>query len=233
MKPYNKIIFDLDSTLVNIEGLDWLAENKGVNNEVALLTLKSMNGELKLEDVFSRKMELIKPSYDDLISLGNKYCQSLTPGTKEVISIIRFFKKEIWILTGNFDPAVSILAGYLEIPAKNVINNSICFYTNGKYKSYDNTGNLSNNFGKKLILQKMRKGNRIVYIGDSAVDVKAKNAVDLFIGFGGVIHRDFVKKNSDIYISSKNMLAILSYVLTKDEKMILKESKFKEFLEKM
>ena len=48
MHKYDKIIFDCDSTLVSLEGLDELAELKGKKSEVAELTRLSMEGNVKL-----------------------------------------------------------------------------------------------------------------------------------------------------------------------------------------
>ena len=222
-KVFDLIIFDVDSTLVTVEGLDWLARLKGKEREVADLTKQSMNGLVRLEDVFEKKMNLIRPSYKDLANLGIKYCESIVPGVIEVLAALQFLKKEVFILTGNFDPAVSMLAEYLHILEKNVISNDIYFHEDGRYKGFNNKGPLSINGGKKTILKKMIGRKKIVFVGDGATDVEAKNAVDLFVGFGGVVRRKHVEKNSDVYLSGKSMYPLLSIVLSKKEKQILKD----------
>ena len=50
MKSYNSIVFDLDSTLVSIEGLDWLANRVGKLNVLSKLTKLSMEGEIDFQE---------------------------------------------------------------------------------------------------------------------------------------------------------------------------------------
>ena len=56
---YRLVFFDVDSTLVTIEGIDVLA---GGNPEVAKLTEAAMNGEIQLDEVYGRRLELIQPT---------------------------------------------------------------------------------------------------------------------------------------------------------------------------
>jgi len=53
------VFFDVDSTLVTIEGIDVLA---GGNPEIASLTNAAMNGEIPLDQVYARRLELIRPT---------------------------------------------------------------------------------------------------------------------------------------------------------------------------
>ena len=69
---------------------------------------------------------------------------------------------------------------------------------------------------KRLI--RKHRGERIVLAGDGLTDLEAKHAVDLFIGYGGVIERNNVRSNSDFYIDSESMFPLLDLVLTKTEK---------------
>ena len=73
MNKYDIVIFDVDSTLVKIEGLDWLAEYKGRGEEVRDLTKRSMEGEMDFNDAMTKKMELISPAKKDLIKLGTQF----------------------------------------------------------------------------------------------------------------------------------------------------------------
>ena len=46
--PYRHVIFDCDSTLTKVEGIDILAEAAGKGDEVRRLTDAAMNGEIDL-----------------------------------------------------------------------------------------------------------------------------------------------------------------------------------------
>ena len=55
------ILFDCDSTLSTIEGIDVLAEQAGVVDQVVPLTNAAMEGRLKLEEAYAARLDLIKP----------------------------------------------------------------------------------------------------------------------------------------------------------------------------
>lgn len=63
IENFDAIVFDLDSTLVKIEGLDWLAKHKNKGREVSILTKKSMEGKIDFHESMIKKMKLISPSY--------------------------------------------------------------------------------------------------------------------------------------------------------------------------
>ena len=219
MRTINSIIFDLDSTLVTIEGLDWLASKKKIETRVARLTKLSMEGKLDMNEAMRAKMALLSPNKRDTISLGEKYCDSLVPGVLSVIDTFHQLGKEVWILTGNFRPAVEIKAKIIGIPTKRIIANTIYFDKNGNYKGFDAGSLLAKNGGKAKIIQKLCKTrHRIAYIGDGIVDLEVQEIVDVFVGFGGAVTRDRVKNESQYFISEMNMLPLLDIVLTKNEK---------------
>ena len=57
------ICFDCDSTLSSIEGIDELARLRGPEAfaSVEALTNDAMNGLIRMEDVFGRRMEIVRP----------------------------------------------------------------------------------------------------------------------------------------------------------------------------
>ena len=47
-----------------------------------------------------------------------------------------------------------------------------------------------------------RSHGKAAFVGDGVSDLEAKPAVDLFIGFGGVVVRPRVKENADLYVTN-------------------------------
>lgn len=218
MEKYNIVVFDLDSTLVKIEGLDWLASLNGRGKLVKALTKRSMNGEISFKEVLNKKMRIIAPSHNDLILLGKEYCKNLVEDVKKVIYFLQKLNKEVWIVTGNFDPAVSILANKLGIPKENAINNKVYFDAEGNYNGFNSKSPLAHNNGKTKIIKKMKKDKKkIVFIGDGYTDLEVMKCVDLFIGYGGAVTRNIVKSNSNYYIMCESLSPLLLLCLTKDE----------------
>ena len=207
---YKNIIFDLDSTLVKIEGLDELARKKDKYEEVSRLTKLSMEGKIDFQKSMIRKMKIISPSKKDLEWLGRLYIKSLVYGSKKLIQTLKYHGKDIFLITGNFKPAVIPLANDIGISEKNVYCNDIFFDSLGKYKSFTSGNYLSRNGGKSKLIKSLNLKGRSCLIGDGSTDVEARDVVDIFVGFGGVVERKNVKENADFYISKmKQLLPIL------------------------
>ncbi len=208
---FDAVVFNVDSTLVTIEGLDWLADYKGVSEKVKVFTKKSMEGDIDFNTAMRQKMGAIAPSYADLELLGQVYCEQIVTGAEEVISLLQAKGMEVWILTGNFQPAVGLLAKKLKIPQRRVICNQVFFGSEGQYLGFDAESELSHNGGKAKKIQIVGdyKGKRIAFVGDGMTDLEVKDRVSLFVGFGGVAQRDIVKKNADFYISEPSLRPLL------------------------
>lgn len=232
MNKFDVVIFDLDSTLVKIEGLDWLAEKAGKAEAVKPLTKQSMNGKLDFHEAMRRKMRAIAPSHADVVALGEQYCTNLVDDAKDVITALHFLKKKVWLLTGNFRPAVEIFSRFIGIPDERVICNEIFVDENGTYLGFDEGNPLSRNSGKRIMIERVIQNKRLktVLIGDGMTDLACKKAVDLFIGYGGVVQRENVKINSRAYVTHKSLSMLLLLILHDDELEIVRQSEFRDLL---
>lgn len=211
---FDSVVFDVDSTLVTIEGLDFLADLKGKGNILKQLTVNAMNGKLSFRKSMEIKMKAISPSREDVIAMGKAYIENVTPGVEETISVLKKNGVKVWILTGNFQPAVGMLASHIGVDKAFVITNNIFFDKSGQYLGFDEENPLSNNGGKAEVMRRFkRKMKRTVYIGDGETDLETKGVVDLFIGFGGVVRRPKVEASADVYITDPNMKTILPFIL--------------------
>ena len=72
-----------------------------------------------------------------------------------------------------------------------------------KYKDFDKTLLTSLSLGKVRVINKLikKKHKNIITIGDGVTDLETKSHVDCFIGYGGIVERDIVKDNADVYIT--------------------------------
>lgn len=212
---FNSVVFDVDSTLTTIEGLDFLAKLKGKGSVLAKITKAAMDGKMTMRKSLETKMAAISPSYSDLIKMGNEYIKNVTLGALETIKILNDNHIQVWILTGNFQPAVGIFADYLKIDSKKVITNQIYFDESKNYLGFDLENPLSNNGGKSTMINAHKKQmGKTALVGDGSTDLEAKSNVDLFIGYGGVAYRQKVKDGADIYISEQNLLSIIPHIIS-------------------
>jgi len=211
------VLFDLDSTLVGIEGLDFLAEKKGVGESVKNLTLRSMNGEIPVEQVMPVKMQIISPSGEDMEFLADEYKNQVVQDAAKVIEELKKVGIQVGILTGNFYPAVIPLPQKLGIDLQNVFANELKFSEDGSSLGYRENNNLMHSSGKAEVIGSLRRQYKhIIHVGDSMGDLEA--GADMFVGFGGVNLRQPVLENlrmGDYYIPGNSLAPLLSVSLSR------------------
>ena len=200
-----KLLFiDCDSTLSAIEGIDELARARGEDTyqKVAALTHQAMNGKIPLEDVFSRRMDLIRPSQDLCNEVADLYISHLVEGAH---FFIHRMKRDGWtpvILSGGFMPIIRPLADRLGIHHVEAV--PIYFHDDGSYSGYGSHFPTTRNDGKREIIRQWRENRKpqgVVMIGDGVTDLETRPEIDVFVGFGGVIEREAVRDAADIWIT--------------------------------
>lgn len=209
---FRVVFFDVDSTLVTIEGIDVLA---GGNPEIARLTDAAMNGEIPLDEVYGKRLEIIKPSRAAIEELGQQYIASIVPGALDVLARLRERGITIHLVTAGIEQAILPLAAHLGVPARSVHAVPLMFHENGTYADFDRRSFLARPGGKELVVRdvRARSHGRAAFVGDGVTDLEAKPAVDLFVGFGGVHTRPRVRDNADVFVSEGNLTAILPHLL--------------------
>ncbi len=214
---YKQIFFDFDSTLVAAETLDLLADLAGVGPQVRRLTEASMNGELPIEEVFEKKMDMIAPSLE-MIELLHARPSLFVKGVREVVEVLHRLDKEVFILTSNFTRVVAPYAQTLGIPETHMIANELFHDEQGYYIGMDASSALAHTGGKRIMIDRfIHRKEEAVMIGDSVTDLACQPSVHRFIGFGGVVARDAVRAKADIFVESADARALLAHLLTPEE----------------
>jgi phosphoserine phosphatase len=209
---YRHIFFDVDSTLVTIEGIDVLA---GENPEIVRLTEAAMNGEIPLDEVYARRLEIIRPSRSDVYALAERYLASIVEGAVETLSMLRDAGANVHLVTAGIAQAIAPLAEKLGVSARAVHAVALEFDERGAYRDFDRRSLLTRTGGKELVVRAIlaRSKGKSAFIGDGITDLETKPAVDLFIGFGGVHTRPRVAENAEVYVTSPTLTAVLPYLM--------------------
>jgi phosphoserine phosphatase len=198
----NNIIFDFDSTLVTIEGIDELARSKGVYPQVEQLTKLAMDGQTSLEDVFERRLELIKPTWSDIEELADLYLKTITPGSEQFIKQLKI-NNNIFVVTGGYYQAVLKTTDYLGIDRDKVFANQLFHTENGSYVDFNRSIPLWQQQGKALVVKEIQReySGKTSIIGDGMSDAHAKTNGEAFIHFTGVVNRLAVARFADHTLS--------------------------------
>lgn len=206
-------MFDCDSTLSRIEGIDELARAKGVHEQVERITRAAMEGNLNFFEALSTRLTLICPGRKELIDIGHRYTESITEDTAEVVRVLIASGVRIFVVSGGFLDSIIPLTDYLNIARQNVFANQIIFDHNQAYAGFDDTLPAARASGKREITARLP--GRKVFVGDGASDLQAKPVVELFIGYCGVHARHRVMAEADYIIETESMAPLLTAVFPK------------------
>ena len=210
---FDIICFDCDSTLSAVEGIDELARQSGAFEQVADLTNQAMNGEIALQDVYAKRLQLIRPHQQAIDSLAQLYLEQMVEGVSEVVAALLQQDKTVHIISGGLRQAILPLARHLGIPEHQVHAVDVLFDPQGDYQGFDQQSPLARNGGKAEILRRLiTPGKRAVMIGDGNTDLEAKQAGATVIGFGGVAARDQVREQADYFVEGPSLLPVLAYL---------------------
>jgi phosphoserine phosphatase len=212
-----KLLFlDCDSTLSTIEGIDELARlsDPDIFQEVVKLTDAAMNGEVPLDQVFKKRMEIIRPNFEMIRTVSQCYLDNIVSGAAELIQHAKNCGWTPVILSGGFAPIIRPLADHLGIDHVEAV--PLYFDDAGKYVGYGEDYPTTRNLGKNEIIREWKQAmlpEKVIMIGDGTSDLETKPDVDLMIGFGGVVAREKVKSGADAWITSlsdSSLLEVLS-----------------------
>ena len=95
------ICFDMDSTLIQTECIDELAERAGVGAEVKAITESAMRGEIDFKESFKRRVALLK-GLDASVMEDIAQNMPITEGVDRLMSVLKRCGYKIAILSGGF-----------------------------------------------------------------------------------------------------------------------------------
>ena len=95
------ICFDMDSTLIETEVIDELADRAGVGEQVRAITEQAMRGEIDFKESFTQRVALLK-GLD--VSVMEDIAQHLpiTEGVDRLMFVLKQYGYKIAILSGGF-----------------------------------------------------------------------------------------------------------------------------------
>ncbi len=244
---FQRVIFDCDSTLSTIEGIDELATLKGQTDHIAELTRRAMDGLVPLEEVYAARLELLQPTRAELARVGRIYRRTLVPQAAEVVAALQTAGVEVFIVSGGLKASVVDLARYLKIPDENVFAVEVELDPfQGEWWDYPRhryTGNpderylafapspLAESAGKITVVGALSKGQRVLMVGDGSTDLATRGTASLFAGFGGIVRRQAVVDGADVFVEGPGLAAILPLALSRSSGQKLKDTAFEPLLE--
>jgi phosphoserine phosphatase len=204
------VCFDVDSTVIDHEGIDALAAYLGKGEEVAKVTTQAMNGEIPFEKALFYRLNAMQCSRQQMDAYLKEYPVKLSNGFQELRDKLKEKGKTVYLVSGGFRQMIHPIAEYLDIPVPtNVWANNLLYLEDGSMNS-EKPFDDENEFtwragGKALAVAHVKKtGNfkTVVMVGDGATDVEARaeGGADIVIGYGGTVRRESVEKSADWFV---------------------------------
>lgn len=208
------ICFDMDSTLIQTECIDELAERAGVGAEVKSITESAMRGEIDFKESFTRRVALLK-GLDASVMRDIAENLPITEGVERLISVLKQYGYKIAILSGGF----TYFAEYMQrrFGIDYVYANELEIGEDGRLTGRF-VGDIVDGHRKadllKLIAQ-MEKVNlaQTIAVGDGANDLPMISEAGLGIAFHA---KPRVKENARQSISTVGLDGVLYFLGFKD-----------------
>ena len=219
---YRHVIFDCDSTLTGIEGIDELASHPDTRQRVADLTRSAMDGKVNLETVYGERLEILQPTRGAVRALRSRYRKHVVKDAAALIQALQVLGHEVYIVSGGlFDP-VREFGLHLGVAPEHIRAVEVEYDTlsgnwwqgqgpwHEAYLAVQHSV-LTESDGKARVIRELLQNQtgRSLLVGDGVSDLLASREVDLFAGFGGVICRERVASESKVFIQSKSIAPVL------------------------
>ena len=211
MARFRTVVLDVDSTLTGIEGIDWLAARRdpGTASRIAALTERAMNGEVPIESLYGRRLDLVKPNATEVAQLGNAYREAAAPRARQTIAELKEAGVAVHLLSGGLREAILPFAEWLGVVADRVHAVGIRFESSGRYGGWETLSPLATGTGKATVLSLLDAPQPILMVGDGSTDLATRAAGVVFAAYTGFVRREAVVQGADHVISSFDELHTL------------------------
>jgi phosphoserine phosphatase len=196
------VVLDVDSTMIEQEVIELLAEKVGLFEEVKLLTDKAMAGAIDFRQALEMRVELLA-GLDSQVFMELQSQIRVTDGVQELIEVVHSSGGKVGAISGGFSQVLSPLADRLGLD----------FYLANDLEVLDRllTGKISGEIvdaemkAKTLVSWAEEHGFEIsetVAVGDGANDIQMLKAAGLAVAFRP---KEILREHADLIIEGNSL----------------------------
>jgi phosphoserine phosphatase len=200
------VCFDMDSTLIQTEVIDELADLAGVGEQVRAITESAMNGEIDFSESFKQRMALLEGLSEDVLKTVAENLP-ITQGAHRLMKALKYYGYKTAILSGGFTYFGHYLQkelgiDYVHANELEIIDGKLT----GKYLGEIVDGQKKAEYLKAIAKKEGIHINQTIAVGDGANDLPMLNLAGLGIAFHA---KPTVKESASTSISSLGLDGIL------------------------
>jgi len=202
-------VFDFDSTLMDGETIDFLAEPLGLKEKVASITEMAMRGELDFFESLIMRVKLLEGLDEKKV---NEICHNLPlmPGAEEVVRELKSKEVSVVCFSGGFRNATSYVKDLIGLDAdfSNVLHSKDGVLTGlvgGEMMFSHSKGDMLKRIQNILGVNE----EETMVVGDGANDLSMFKYAGTRVAFCA---KDVLKKEANIIIEEKDLTKILEFI---------------------
>lgn len=204
-----KLFFDFDSTFVQGETLDVLAQiliDEGrvdgvVLDQISAITDQAMSGELDFHEALIQRLACLPLTKQDMASAVKRLSAQIAPSILKNQAWFLSNKESIYVVSGGFkEMIIPVVAAYGIVP-EHIFANEFVYDAFGNVQTACSNNPLAHSAGKATVISRFKKqpSELFILIGDGYNDyqVKERGSVDQFYAYVENVKRESVMKVAD------------------------------------
>ena len=88
--------------------------------EIKALTDAAMNGDVRLEEVYERRLDMLQPTREEVAALADRYRENVVTDARELVGALQAAGREVFIVSGGLADAVVPFGAWLGVPEDHI-----------------------------------------------------------------------------------------------------------------
>ena len=209
------VVMDVDSTLIQDEVIDLLAERAGVLDEVSDITERAMRGDIDFAESLRQRVSLLEGLPAEALAETARRVR-LTPGARTLCRTLHRLGFRVCLVSGGFEEVITPIAKQLEVDG---LRANALEIRDGRLTGHV-VGDIVDREGKREALEGFAREfgiplARTIAIGDGANDLDMLEAAGLGIAFNA---RPIVQAAADTSVNAPYLDCVLFLLgITREE----------------